>query len=265
MEYPTEPMPETGVDPRPLPVPPPRVTREPLPSAFTHTRFQFTSGVPAGEKATIRDAAGNVLFSYRSFASVVSIVATLVASVVLIAGIAGVLFLLMEGRFLPALLALMMSGFFAAVIIMLVPASRVTLYDGSQPALTIVQQTKFSFPSVTWSVNKPDGQPVGRVRRPFLARFGRERWIVLGPSDAGPAGMAMEESFGRALQRKLAGKFHPRYQSNLRIRYAGSEAGTIQRRPSSDGASDVLDLAPNCPLDRRVAVALATLVLGSEP
>ena len=235
------------------------------PLAFNQPRFQFTSGIRSGEKATIRDGAGRVLFSYRSFASVVSIVATLVASVVLTAGGAGVLFLLLEGRLFPALVALVMSGAFAALIIMLVPSSRVTLYDGSQPALTITQQTRFSFPSVTWMVSTPGGQLVGRIRRSFLSRLGRDRWTVMGASDTGPTGMATEESFVHAVQRKLAGKFSRRYQSNIRIRYAGSEAGTIQRRPDGGGIADVLDLSPNCPLDRRVAVALATLVLGSEP
>ena len=260
LECPTEPMPNPLAGPTRRPPP-----EAPLPSAFAHTRFQFTSGVPAGEKATIRDRAGTVLFTYRSFASVVSIVATLVASVVLLAGAAGVLFLLMEGRLFPALLAMMMSGVFAVVIILLIPPSRVTLYDGPQPALTIAQLTKFSLPNVTWTVSTPDGQLVGRIRRSFFSRLGRDRWIVMGPSDAGPTGTALEESLIDALQRKLAGKFHPRYQSNLGIRYAGSNAGTIQRRPSAHGAADVLDLAPNCPLDPRVAVALATLVLGSEP
>ena len=253
--------------PNPLAVParrPASPAAVPAP-AFAHLRFQFTTGVPAGEKATIRDGAGSLLFSYRSFASAVGIVATLVASVVLLAGAAGVLFLLIEGRLFPALVALMMSGIFAVVIILLVPPSGVTLYDGSQPALTIAQQTKFSFPNVTWTVNTADGQLVGRVRRSFLSRLGRDRWIVMGPSDAGPTGSALEESLGRALLRKVAGKFTAQQQSNLRIRYAGSDAGTVQRRPTGDGAADLLVLTPNCPLDRRLAVALATLVLGSEP
>ena len=71
--------------------------------------------------------------------------------------------------------------------------------------------------------------------------------------------------FAQKVLRKVAGKFNARYQSNVRIRYAGSEAGWIIRRPSETGAVDVLDLAPDAPLDRRVAMALAVLVLGSEP
>ena len=206
-----------------------------------------------------------VLLSYRSFASVVGIVASLVAGVVLLAGLAGVTFLFMEGRLLPAIAALVLSVAFTAVIVMLVPSSKVTIYEGSQPVLTVTQQTRFSFPAVTWLVNTPDGQLLGRIRRGFLSRFGRDRWALIGPSDTGPSGLAIEESLVRSLQRKLAGKFNSRYQSNIRIRYAGSDAGTIQRRPAADGTTDVLDLAPNCPLDRRLAVALATLVLGSEP
>ncbi len=244
-----------------------RPATEPPPSstAFEHNRFQFTSGIPSGEKATIRDRKGTVLLSYRSFASVVGIVATLVASVVLIAGLAGVAFLMLEGRVFPAFIALLLSGAFPAVILMLVPSSRVTIYEGSQPAMSVTQLTRFSFPAVAWLVSTPNGQLLGRIRRSAFSRLGREHWTLMGPSDSGPTGMAIEESLGRAVQRKLVGKFNSRYQSNVRIRYAGSDAGTIQRRPAADGTADVLDLSPNCPLDRRVAVALATLVLGSEP
>jgi len=45
----------------------------------------------------------------------------------------------------------------------------------------------------------------------------------------------------------------------------GEEAGWIIRRPGADGHADVLELNPATSLDRRAAVALAVLVLGSEP
>jgi hypothetical protein len=69
----------------------------------------------------------------------------------------------------------------------------------------------------------------------------------------------MEESLSRALLRKVAGKFSRRYEANLHIDYLGKDVGTIARR----GAEDVLELHGH--IDCRVAVALATLILGSEP
>ena len=63
--------------------------------------------------------------------------------------------------------------------------------------------------------------------------------------------------------RKFAGKFSPRYQSNIGIRYLDADVGWIRRRPDGNGEVDVLELAGD--IDRRLAIALATLILGSEP
>ncbi len=235
------------------------------PPAPRRSRLHLSSGIPAGETATVRDDGGNVVYSYRSFASVVGIVAALMAGVVVLAGVAGVLFLVAEDRPLPALIVLLLSAAFAVVIVLLVPPLNATIYEGSDPMLTIAQQSKTSFPIVTYVVATLDGKVLARLRKSFFSRFGRNRWSILPPEHNGPRGEAIEESLGQALIRKLLGKFNARYQANLRIRYAGSEAGWIIRRPNAKGEVDVLDLAPDAPLDRRVAVALAVVVLGSEP
>jgi hypothetical protein len=220
------------------------------------------TGVPAGETAYIRDEDGNAILSYRSFASIVGIIAALMSAVVLVAGAAGVLFLLLERRPLPAIAAIVLSAGFAAMIVMLIPPANVTIFDRGAPAMTVLQQASVSFPSVTWIVAAPDGQVIARIHKSLLSSPGRNRWRVT--SDA-VRGDAVEESFARALVRKLFGKFAPAYQSNLRIRWDGHEAGWIIRRPDALGHADLLDLHPATTLDRRAAVALAALVLGSEP
>ena len=128
-----------------------------------------------------------------------------------------------------------------------------------------MQQSIVNFPSVTYVVSTPDGTPIARIAQSFLSRFGRNRWLLWSADDFAPRGEAVEESFGRALLRKALGKFAPAYQSNVRIAWNGEEAGWIIRRPDASGRADVLELAPGSPLDRRTAVALAVLVLGSEP
>jgi hypothetical protein len=75
----------------------------------------------------------------------------------------------------------------------------------------------------------------------------------------------VEETLGRALVRKFAAKFNRRYDADVRLQMGRVSAGKIIRRDNGQGEVDVLDLPANSPLDRRVAVALATLVLGSEP
>jgi len=239
----------------------------PLPQQgpFARSRFQFTTGVPAGEHVDVRDESGNVVLNYRSFASVIGIVAALVSGIVIVAGIAAAAFLVLESRPLPGAIVLLLCGAFAVLIAMVVPATNVTIYDGLAPVLTIVQQSSLSIPVVTYFVATNDGKPLARIRRSVLSRLGRNRWKILPISDDRAIGAAVEESFAGAIIRKLLGKFSPRYQSNLRVRYLEADAGTIVRRPDGEGKRDYLDIVPDTPLDHRVAVALAVLVLGSEP
>lgn len=265
IDPPTDPIPD--LPPLPPSKPAPAATKPP-PPVFDRSRFQFMTGIPAGQTAYIRAEDGNAVLSYRSFASVIGIIAALMSAVVLVAGVAGVLFLLMEHRPMPAIAAMMLSAAFAAMIAMLVPPTNVTIFDAGAPAMTIVQQSSVSFPSVTWVVATPDGKPIVHFHKSFLSRFGCNRWLLMGVDTAGdssPRGEAVEESLSRALLRKAFGKFASAYQSNVRIRWAGHEAGWIIRRPGSDGHADLLELNPASTLDRRAAVALAVLVLGSEP
>jgi hypothetical protein len=263
LDPPTEPMPDLP----PLPASPlaPVPARAKPSAALDRSRFQFMTGIPAGETAYIRGDDGVALMSYRSFASIVGVIAALMSSVVLAAGAAGVVFLLIEGRPLPAIAALMLSAAFAAMIIILIPAMHVTIFEGAAPAITIAQQSSVNFPSVTYAVGTGDGEPVARIAKSFVSRFGRNRWEILDANDFLARGQAIEESLGRALVRKFFGKFAAAYQSNVRIRWNGEDAGWIIRRPGADGHADVLELNPATTLDRRAAVALAVLVLGSEP
>jgi hypothetical protein len=52
----------------------------------------------------------------------------------------------------PAAIALVLSPVFAALVITLVPPVTATIYDGPDPAVTITQQSKVSFPIVTYVV-----------------------------------------------------------------------------------------------------------------
>ncbi len=231
--------------------------------AFSRSRYRFTSGVRAGETVPIRDGNGEVLLSYRSFASIVGIVALVVSVIVALTGIAAVVYLMMDGRLLPATIALMLSAAFAVIIAMLVPPVNVTLYEGTHPVLLITQQSNVSFPVVTFAVSTPDRKVIARLRKWVWSRLARNRWDILSATEQYPIGQAIEESLSSALKRKVAGKFSRRYESNVRIRYLDRNAGWIIRRPDTNGEVDVLELVGE--IDHRVAVALATLILGSEP
>lgn len=219
----------------------------------------------AGETAHIRDADGNTLLTYRSFASVVGIVAALVAGIVIIAGAAAALFLFAEERAGAAIAALILSLAFSGLIATLVPRTKVTLFEGTTPMLTIAQRSRLSFPAADYVVVTPDGTAIGVLRRSAIARLGRNRWVINAPPDQRGSAFAVEQSLGRALLRKLFGKFSRRYEVDYRIIDHGMPAGEILRRPDSNGDHDILQLETTAALDRRVAVALATLIFGAEP
>ena len=231
--------------------------------AATPRRYRFTAGVPASETATIRDDANTPLYTYRGFASVVGIVAALMSGIVIVAGGAAVLFLIAERRPLPAIFALILSVAFAALIALLMPRITVTLFDrGSAPALTLTTVSRFTFPTATYAIGSPQQATLAHVRKSFLSRLGRNRWRIV--QDGRVVGQAIEESLGRALQRKLLGKFNRKYEANVRLEYHGLDVGSIVRR-GTRGEIDVLDIHGDTDLDPRVLVGLATLILGSEP
>jgi hypothetical protein len=244
---------------KPTPIPGPPI------GPFTKTRFHFMSGMPAGESVHVRDDVGEVVLHYRSFASVTAVVAAVMAAIVIVSGAAAAIFLYTEDRVVPAGIALLLAAAFSVMIAMLVPPTNATLYDGAQPVVTIAQQSSISIPVATFVIASADGKPLARLRKSVFSRLGRNRWRILPMNDERPLGQAAEESLSRAIVRKMFGKFSPRYQSNVVIRYLGRAAATIVRRPDADGQADVLDIDPESPLDRRVAVAIATLILGSEP
>jgi len=146
---------------------------------------------------------------------------------------------------------------FAFLITRLVPRTSVTLFDNGAPALTISQRA-----AATYVVAAPNGTILGQLRKSPFSFLGRTRWAIT--HNGRILAEAIEESFGRAVLRKLYGKFSRRFEANLFIRLPGIEMGRILRRTNGTGVADVLELTGDA-LDRRVAVALATVVFGREP
>ena len=246
----TEPLP--GPSGAPVVAPPPKVD-----TALDRPRFIIPAAARNSEAAYIRGDDGTTLFGYRGFASVVGIVAAVTSAIVLTAGAASAIILALDTRPLPAVFAALLTAAFSVVIAMLVPATRVTVYEATTPAFGIVQQSSLSFPSVTFAVVGRDGRTIARLANTALSRLGRRRWRILAADADRSLGYAVEESFVRALLRKVG------FKSNYRIRYQGQDVGRIVR----EGNDGILDLTadPARTLDRRVALAIALVVLGMEP
>jgi hypothetical protein len=228
--------------------------------AFHQRTYRFTTGLRAGEVAVIRGESAQVVLSYRAFAGVTGVVASLVTAIVALAGMAGVAFLLAEGAVVRAVAAAALTFAFAYCISLLVPRVDVTLYEENTPALTISQRSVA--PASSWVVITVNGTELAEIRKSFLSRLGRNRWRIL--QHGRPVGDAVEESFGRALVRKVLGKFDRRFETNLLVRNGDLPTARIIRRPEGNGQYDLLEITGDL-LDTRVVVALATLVLGREP
>ena len=259
-DKPTEPI---SSETNPVYFPPEPARRPTIESAlgpFSHTEFRFTTGLRSGEVAPIRGAGEEVLLTYRSFASIIGVIAALVAGIVAVAGLASVLFLYKQDAPVRALIALALTFAFSFLIAMLSPRVGVTLYDGSQPALTISQRALF--PSAIYTVTAPNGAELGELRKSFLSRLGRNGWTIL--QSGRHVGEAREESLGGALVRKVLGKFSRAFETDIVITHGGMDAGRIVRRRNASGRMDTLEVTSNA-LDRRLMVALATLILGREP
>ncbi|HEX2835466.1 MAG TPA: hypothetical protein VHW00_20815 [Thermoanaerobaculia bacterium] len=196
-----------------------------------------------------------MLLTYRSFASITGVIATLLSGIVIIAGAAAVLMLFNDSDPWRAAAAGTLTLVFAFVIAMLVPRIEVTLFDNDQPALTISQRA--TFPGARYVVSTPNGTTLAEFHKSFLSRLGRNRWTIW--HEGRYLGDVIEESFFGALLRKFLGKFSRSFDTDVAIRFGGMVVGRIPRK-----TADLLELA-NDMLDRRVAVALATLILGKEP
>ena len=252
---PTDPIdPEQNPALQPQP-PSPRRTIESAMGAFAHTDYRFTTGLHSGEAAQVRSANGDVLLTYRAFASIVGVIAAFVAGIVAVAGLAATLLLVNEGSYVRALIAVALTLTFSVVIALLAPRTNVTLFEESNPALTISQRALF--PSAVYAVATPNGAELAELRKSFLSRLGRNRWRVL--QGGRLVAEAREASLFGALLRKLFGKFSRAFETDVDITSGGLAVGRILRREG-----DALVIASDA-IDRRVLVALATLVLGREP
>jgi len=249
---PTEPV---APDQNPVLLSPPRRTIESAMGAFASAEFHFTTGLHSGELAQVRGASGEVLLTYRAFASIVGVIAAFLAAIVAVAGIAATLLLLSDASYVRAAIALVLTFAFSFIIALLTPRIGVTLHEEQQPALTIAQQA--IFPSAVYLVTAPNGAHLAELRKSFLSRLGRNRWRIF--QEGRMVGEARELSFFGAILRKFLGKFSRSFETDVQIASGGIEVGRILRR-----TGDAL-VVTNDAIDRRVLVALATLVLGREP
>lgn len=215
------------------------------------------------EIAAVRDEAEKPLFFFRNPVTLVGFVARLMAAMIAISGAATALFLFWQRHAFPGLTAAILTVSFLFVILMLVPRQQIVLYSDSalsSIALMLIQESRFSFPSLRFSLRKADGSIIGGFQKNLASNFGLRRWWILDRPGRSRLGYAKEESLARALLRLLIATV----RTNFRLYFHDRPIGLINRRlPTPD--KYVLELNdPNPNLDQRLAIGLAVLIDSVE-
>jgi hypothetical protein len=237
---------------------PPRTSADPF-----RQRTYLIEIAPPGEVSSVRSEKGEALFWFKRTASVVGMVAGVLAAMVLISGAAAAVFLALESRFLPAAGAAALTVAFSALMLALVPRRFVVLYRNEAltgKVLSVLQESRFSFPSVRFSARGEDGATIAYFERNSLRGLGfaGSRWWILDHASSAAIGYATE-SAGAAWQRKLFG-FLVAPRANYTVTVGVRPSGTIQQRREPNGLAVDMGGDANFTLDRRIALALGLLI-----
>lgn len=228
------------------------------------SRYFIELRVPEQDVSAVRDENESPLFFFRNPVSLVGFVARLVAAMISISGAATALFLFSQRQSFPGLTALILTVAFIFVILMLVPRQQVLLYSDaalSSISLMLVQETRFSFPALRFTLRKADGSVIGGFQKNLASNFGRRRWWILDRPGVSRIGYAREESLPRAILRLIVALV----RTNFRIYLHGRQVGLINRRAPVRNQY-LLDLRQDGShlLDRRLAIGLAVLIEAVE-
>ena len=253
--------------PEPLPTPSP-TTSQATGEHFRQGLYVLDVSVPYGERSTVRDEDGKPLFYYRRPVNLVGFVAGLVAGFIFLAGLASTVFLAIDRRIIPAALALILTAIFFTIVLLLVPRRHIYLYKDesmTSVALMLWQETRLSFPVLRFTARVPDGTMIGCFTKSAFSSLGRHRWAIFDRMGAARIGHAVEDSFSRAMIRKVLGSFFGMLRTNFLLFMNGRQVGVIDRRTTPLDRY-FLDLRGEAgeQVDRRVALALAVLIDGLE-
>lgn len=231
----------------------------------TGLRYSIELRSPEREVAQVRDENESPLFFFRSPVTLVGFVARLVAAMMTLSGAAVALFLFTNRQSFPGLTTIVLTIAFIFAILMLVPRQQILLYSDaalSSIAMTLVQETRFSFPTLRFTLRKADGSVIGGFQKNLASNFGLRRWWILDRPGNERLGYAREESLGRALVRLIVATVRTNFGIYL---HDDRQIGMINRRSAlADRFQLHLWSDPSHLFDRRLAIGLAVLIDSVE-
>jgi hypothetical protein len=178
------------------------------------------------------------------------------------------------GEVLGGLLTL--TAFYAAVPVVFIvvfmslrPLRHTTFYRDASRAerlLEIRQDQRVALWNRTYTVRRPDGQPLARLRKNYLDNVLRKRWSVQTP-DGTPLCLAVEDSIILSLLRRVIGDLFGLLRTNFLIVRGpdGEVLGEFNRKFTLFDRY-VLDLTADSDrsIDRRIALALGVMLDTGE-
>lgn len=261
----------------------PEIHREPLPfvirpvgaskpeaiddERLRRCRFWIDLRMPRGGVSSVQDDDRRPLYYFKRPINLVGIVATLVGGFVVVSGIAAVAFLLADSRFFSALLAIALTVGFSWIIIMLIPRKAIAIFNDESlqsPSIVLVQESRFAFPVLRFSVRGQDGKPFAFFQKNAFRNLLKRTWWMYDSASGDPVGYAVEESLLLAALRKIGARVFG-MRTNFRLIYRGSRVGVLDRRQIKDDRY-ALDLSADSDFtfDRRTALAFAVMIDGVE-
>lgn len=231
------------------------------------SRFWIDLRMPRGGVSSVQDDDRTPLYYFKRPINLVGIVATLVGGFVVVSGIAAVAFLLADSRFFSALLAIAFTVGFSWIILMLIPRKAIVIFNDESllsPSIVVLQESRFAFPVLRFSVRGPDGQPFAFFQKNAFRNLLKRTWWMYDSTSGDPVGYAVEESLLRATLRKIGARVFG-LRTNFRLLYRGSRVGVLDRRQIRDDRY-ALDLSEDTEFtfDRRTALAFAVMIDGVE-
>lgn len=160
-----------------------------------------------------------------------------------------------------------------ATKIVLSPKRHITFYRDEalqEKVLEILQDQKFTFRMATYTVLDPNGEPLGRFRKDYLANILRKRWDGFDFANQ-PICIVREDSIILSIMRRFLGSFYGLLRTNFIILPVSAEKSEHEilgefNRKFTIRDRYVLDLTHDRgrSLDRRMAIAIGVLLDTAE-
>jgi|GEM_PF-3198684 len=251
------------------PVPPPAWKardEDPFSSRLAADKMTVIDRSLPTDSICIRGSSETPLFFLKRSSGLAYLISSVMLMMVLVAGTAVTLFLAVEKRGLPALVALVLTSLFVGTMTRFFPRRSIGIFlDETLTSLALIveQEGALTFPSVTFSARGSNGELIGRIKKNAIRSLVRKRWQLLVRAAPAAAIVAIEDSAWRSVLKRFFGNGFGHLVTNYDIATASSRLAFLRRR--DQGQRDALEWQTSTtPLDSRLIAAFLAVLYSVE-